>query len=388
MIDFFEYQLRTRLMYKIGLAREISNEIASLGVSRAMIVADPGVVAAGLTDVVASGVSDAAEVVAVFSDVPSDSSISTVQRGVAVARECGADVIIAVGGGSALDTAKGIRILLTEGGTLYDYQGANLLTRPLTPMVAVPTTAGTGSEVTPVAVIRDEQSETKLFFFSPYIAPDLAVLDPEMTRSLPPRLTAATGMDALSHAIETFVGIGANPITDSLALQAIDMISNNLRGAVHNGGDLETRGQMLVAAAIAGIAFSTTGVGVNVGIVHAVSHTVGASHHVHHGTANSIMLPHGMRFNSEVVPNRYVRIARAMGVNAGGRPEEDVIEDGIAAVAQLAADCGLPARLRDVGVPEDAIPQIAEGTLLDGSMLSNPRPAELEDALAVVRAAW
>ena len=130
------------------------------------------------------------------------------------------------------------------------------------------------------------------------------------------------------------------------------------------------------------------GQGVNVGIVHAVSHTVGALHHVHHGTANSIVLPHGMRFNSAVVPNRYVRIARAMGVNAGGRPEGEVIEDGIAAVEQLALDCGLPARLRDVGVPEDALPAVADGTLMDGTMLSNPRQAEFEDALAVVRACW
>jgi alcohol dehydrogenase len=388
MIEFFEYQLRTRLLFKSGLVREMADEIGQLGVRRVMIVADPGVVAAGLAERVAESVRAVSEVAAIFSEVPSDSSVATVEHGTAVAREAGADAIIAVGGGSALDTAKGIRILLTEGGTLYDYQGANLLNRPLTPMIAIPTTAGTGSEVTPVAVIKDEASQTKLFFYSPFIAPDMAVLDPEMTRTLPPRLTAATGMDALSHAIETFVGIGANPITDSLALQAIDMISNNLRAAVHSGDDLEARGQMLVAAAIAGIAFSTTGVGVNVGIVHAVSHTVGALHHVHHGTANSIVLPHGMRFNSAVVPNRYVRIARAMGVNAGGRPEGEVIEDGIAAVEQLALDCGLPARLRDVGVPEDALPAVADGTLMDGTMLSNPRPAEFEDALAVVRACW
>ncbi|MEN9935826.1 MAG: hypothetical protein RLZZ387_2405 [Chloroflexota bacterium] len=388
MIDFFEYQLRTRLLCKSGLVREMGDEIGQLGIRRALIVADPGVVAAGLVDRVAASIRGAAEVAGVFSEVPSDSSVSTVQEGAAMAREVGADALVAVGGGSALDTAKGMRILLTEGATLYDYQGANLLNRPLTTMIAIPTTAGTGSEVTPVAVIRDEQTETKLFFYSPFIAPDLAILDPEMTRTLPPRLTAATGMDALSHAIETFVGIGANPITDSLALQAIDMISNNLRAAVHSGEDLDARGNMLIAAAIAGIAFATTGVGVNLGIVHAISHTVGASHHVHHGTANSIVLPHGMRFNSAVVPNRYVRIARAMGVNAGGRPEEDVIEDGIAAVAQLALDCDLPGRLRDVGMPEEAIPAVAEGTLMDGTMLSNPRPTELEDALAVVRAAW
>lgn len=388
MIDFFEYHMRTRLMYKIGLAREFANEVAQLGVQRALLVADPGVAQAGLLDRVHEGLEGSIDVAGAFTDVPPDSSVSTVEQGAAVARDAGADVLIAVGGGSAIDTAKAMRILLTEGGTLYDYQGANLLTRPLFPMIAIPTTAGTGSEVTPVAVIRDEQAEQKLFFLSPYLGPELAILDPEMTRTLPPRLTAATGMDALSHAIETFVGVGANPITDSLALQAIDMISNYLRAATHNGDDLEARGNMLIAAAIAGIAFSTTGIGVNTGIIHAASHTVGAAYHVHHGTANSILLPHGMRFNAAVVPNRMVRIARAMGVNAGGRPEEDVIADGIAAVAKLAADCGLPARLRDVGVPEDALPALAEGTLMDGAIMSNPRPVEYEDALAILRAAY
>ncbi|NWG18975.1 MAG: iron-containing alcohol dehydrogenase [Chloroflexi bacterium] len=388
MIEFFEFQMRTRLLYKTGLAGELADEVAQLGRSRALLVADPGVVQAGLLDRVRQGLGGAVTVVGTFTDVPSDSSVATVERGAAAVRDSGADLLVAVGGGSALDTAKAMRILLTEGGTLYDYQGANLLNRPLFPMIAIPTTAGTGSEVTPVAVIRDEQSEQKLFFVSPYIGPEMAVLDPEMTRTLPPRLTAATGMDALSHAIETFVGIGANPITDSLALQAIDMISNYLRAATHSGNDLEARGQMLVAATIAGIAFSTTGIGVNTGIVHAVSHTVGAAHHIHHGTANSIMLPHGMRFNAAVVPNRLVRIARAMGVNAGGRPEEAVIADGIAAVAKLAEDCGLPTRLRDVGISQDALPALAEGTLMDGAIMSNPRPVEYDDALALLRAAW
>lgn len=388
MIDFFEYQMRTRLLFKAGLARELAGEISQLGVQRALIVADAGVAQAGLLDRVRDGLGDTVTVAGIFTDVPSDSSVATVDRGVAAARAAEADVLIAVGGGSAIDTAKAMRILLTEGGALYDYQGANLLNRQLFPMVAVPTTAGTGSEVTPVAVIRDEQSEQKLFFVSPFIGPDLAVLDPEMTRTLPPRLTAATGMDALSHAIETFVGIGANPITDSLALQAIDMISNHLRAATHSGEDLEARGHMLIAATLAGIAFSTTGIGVNTGIIHAVSHTVGATYHVHHGTANSIMLPHGMHFNAAVAPNRLARIARAMGVNAGGRTEDDVIADGIAAVTKLAADCGLPTRLRDVGVPEDALPALAEGTLMDGAILSNPRPVEFDDALEVIRAAW
>ncbi|HWQ13010.1 MAG TPA: iron-containing alcohol dehydrogenase [Roseiflexaceae bacterium] len=386
MNDYFEFQLRPRVLYKPGLVREVGEEIARLGVRRAFVVADAGVERAGLLEPVRAGMAEHVELAGVFTDVPANSSVRAVERGAALARESGADVIVAVGGGSPIDTAKAMRILLTEGGALLDYQGYNLLSRPLTPMVVIPTTAGTGSEVTSWAVIRDEDAATKMPFSSPFLAPDLAVLDPELTRTLPPRLTAATGMDALTHAIESFVGTNANPITDSLALQAIDMISNNLRAAVHSGADLDARGNMLVASCIAGIAFSSGGG--SLGIVHAIAHSVGGVFEVHHGTANAIVLPHGMRFNSAVVPNRYVRIARAMGVNAGGRPEQDVIEDGIAAVAQLAADCGLPARLRDVGVPEDALPAIADAALGDAAIFTNPRPATIEDILEVARAAW
>jgi len=386
MHGYFEFSLRPRVLYKPGIVSEIGEEIARLKVRRALIVADAGVERAGLLGPIRDGLAGHVELVGVFTDVPANSSLAAVEHGAAVARAAGADVLIAVGGGSPIDTAKAMRIVLTEGGTLLDYQGYNLLERPLTPLVAIPTTAGTGSEVTSWAVIRDETAATKLAFSSPFLAPDLAVLDPELTRSLPPKLTAATGMDALTHAIESFVGTNANPVTDSLALQAMDMISNNLRAAVHTGGDIEARGLMLVASCIAGIAFSSSGG--SLGIVHAISHSVGGMFEVHHGTANSIILPYGMRFNIGAATNRYARIARTIGVNAGGRPEQDVIEDGIAAVMQLAADCGLPTRLRDVGVPEDALLAIADAALGDAAIFTNPRPATTEEVLEVARAAW
>ena len=384
MIDFFEFQSPTRVLYKAGLVDELGQEVERLG-ARALIVADEGVERAGLLGRVRDGLRGV-EVVGVYSDVPANSSVAVVERGAEYARAQGADLLVAVGGGSPIDTAKAMRILLTEGGSLHDYEGYNLLERPLVPMVAIPTTAGTGSEVTSWAVIRDEAAHLKLAFSSLYLAPDLAILDPELTRTLPPHLTAATGMDALTHAIEAFVGTNANPINDSLALQAIDMISNNLRGATHMGDDLEARSQMLVASCIAGIAFSSGGG--SLGIVHAMAHAVGGICEVHHGTANAILLPHGMRFNSVAVPNRFSRIARAMGVNAGGRAEEDVIDDGVEAVRSLSFDCLLPARLRDVGVPEDMLPAIAEAAIGDAAIFTNPRPATLDEVLDLLRAAW
>jgi len=386
MIEFFEFQLRPRVLYKAGLVDELGHEIAGLGAQRALIVSDQGVARAGLLDRVRAGLQGRIEIAGVFDEVPLNSSVAVVERGAAIAREQRADLIVAVGGGSPIDTAKAMRILLTEGGRLHDYEGYNLLARPLMPMVAIPTTAGTGSEVTAWAVIRDEEARLKLAFSSIYLAPELAILDPEMTRTLPPLLTAATGMDALTHAIEAFVGANASPISDCLALQAIDMISNNLRAATYSGDDLESRGQMLIASSIAGIAFS--GGGGSLGIVHALAHAIGGMFEIHHGTANSILLPHGMRFNSVAVPNRFSRIARAMGVNSGGRAEEDVIADGIDAVQSLADDCGLPLRLRDVGVPQDALPTLAEAALGDAAIFTNPRSAPFDEILEVARAAW
>src|SRR5262245_27144452 len=225
MIDFFEFQLRPRVVYKAGLVDDIGPEIANLDAQRALIVGDEGVARAGLLDRVRAGMDGSIAVAGIFAEVPQNSSVAAVERGAAYARECAADLIVAVGGGTPIDTAKAIRLLLTEGGRLQDYEGYNLLTRPLVPMVAIPTTAGSGSEVTAWAVIRDETARMKMAFSSIYLAPDLAILDPEMTRTLPPGLTAATGMDALVHAIESFIGSNANPISESMALQAIDMIS-------------------------------------------------------------------------------------------------------------------------------------------------------------------
>jgi alcohol dehydrogenase len=384
MIEFFEFQSPTRVLHKAGLVADLGHEVGRLG-TRALIVTDEGVASAGLLDRVRAGL-QGVNVVGTFTDVPANSSIAVVERATAYARKCAADLLVAVGGGSPIDTAKAMRILLTEGGTLYDYQGYNVLERPLLPMIAIPTTAGTGSEVTAWAVIRDEHERIKLHLSSVFLAPTLAILDPEMTRTLPPLLTAATGMDALAHAIESFLGTKKTPIIDSQALQAIDMISNNLRGATYAGDDMDARSQMLVAACIAGIAFSSGGG--SLGIIHALSHAVGGAFDVHHGTANAILLPHGMRFNSVAMVNRFARIARAMGVNAGGRAEEDVIADGIEAVRSLAADCQLPARLRDVGVPEEALPALADAAMGDVAIFTNPRPASADEILGLLRTAW
>ncbi|MBX0330402.1 iron-containing alcohol dehydrogenase [Oscillochloris sp. ZM17-4] len=384
MQEFFEFAIGTRVLYKVGLAAELGPVIEELGAQRAFIVTDKGVVGAGLLDPVVAGLRESVEIVGIFDSVPANSSVAKVMEGAAAASAAGADLIVAVGGGSPLDTAKGIRIVLTNGGHLLDYQGYNVIPDQLTPMIAIPTTGGTGSEVTPFAVIRDEDQDLKLSFASRYLVPDIAVLDPLLTRSLPPMLTAATGMDALSHAIETFVSTENSPFSDGLALTAIDLIANHLRDAVQTGSDIEARGEMLIAACMAGMACANS----YFGVIHALSHALGGKCHVHHGTANALFMPAGMRFNSVVVPHRYVRIARAMGVNAGGRSDSEVIADGISAVATLAIDCGLPTRLRDVGVSEDVLPELAATALVDGAIFHNPRVATEEELLEILRETW
>jgi alcohol dehydrogenase len=384
MQEYFEFALGSRVLYKCGIARELGQVVADLGAQRAFIVADKGVIAAGLLAPVINGLEANVVVAGVYDGVPPNSSLETVQAATQAAREAQADVLIAVGGGSPMDTAKGMRILLTLGGAIPDYEGYNVIEQPLMPMIAVPTTAGTGSEVTAIAVIKDEAEGRKISIVSRYLVPDLAVLDPELTLTLPPRLTAATGMDALSHAIETYVSTENNPFSDSLALAAIDMIATNLRDAVQVGNNPEPRSQMLLASCMAGVAFSSS----LLGVVHAISHAVGGRYPIHHGTLNSIILPYGMEYNAVVAPHRYVRIARAMGVNLGGRSDEEVIADGISAVRTLAADCGLPTRLRDVEVPEEALPELAALSIVEAAIFNNPRIATEEELLDLLRAMW
>ncbi len=384
MQEYFEFGLGGRVLYKAGLARELGQVLEEMGVRRAFVVADQGVVAVGLLAPVLAGLEPGVAVVGVLDNVPANSSLRVVTAGAEAARAAEADVIIAVGGGSPIDTAKGIRLLATFGGSIPEYEGYNVIPGRLMPMVALPTTAGTGSEVTSIAVILDEDENRKISLVSRYLYPDIAVLDPDLTLTLPPRLTAATGMDALSHAIETYVSTENNPFSDSLALSAIDLIATHLRDAVQSGNDREARGQMLLASTMAGIAFSNS----LLGVVHAIAHAIGAKYHVHHGTLNALILPYAMHYNSVVAPERYVRIARAMGVNAGGRSDEEVIADGVLAVRTLVADCGLPTRLRDVEVPEEALPELAALSIVEPAIFNNPRIATEEELLELLTAMW
>ncbi|XSG74733.1 iron-containing alcohol dehydrogenase [Herpetosiphon llansteffanensis] len=385
MQEFFEFRLIPRVLYKAGLVAEMGAELSLLGATKGFIVTDAGLVKSGLVEQVQQALAETIEIVGVYSDVPPNSSVAVVEAAAAQAREVGADLLIALGGGSPIDTAKAMRIVITEGGNLLDYEGINVLERRLIPMVAIPTTAGTGSEASNFAVIKDEVNNVKLSFTSPYLAPELAILDPHVTKSLPPHLAAATGMDALTHCFETYVSTEAEPMSDALALGAIEIVSNYLRDATHHGPtNEEARGQMLIASCMAGIAFTNS----YLGAVHALAHATGGHFPLHHGLLNSIFLPHVVAFNANTVPDRYARIARAFGINTGGRPREEVIDDLIAGLRQLASDCGLITQLRDLGIPEDALPMLAEQAFSDGAVYHNPLAPSAEDLLGILQAAW
>jgi alcohol dehydrogenase class IV len=385
--DFFEFLCRPRILYGPGVVREVGFEAQKIGGSRAVIVTDKVLRQTGLVDRVVEGLAGSGvAMVGIFDDVPPNSEVLVVERGAALARGWDCDVLIAIGGGSVIDTAKGMNIVLSEGGALLDYEGAGMLNRPLRPLIAIPTTAGTGSEITIAAVIKDDARGIKLEFSSPFIPPNVAILDPELTLGLPPGLTASTGMDALTHAIEAYVSPYSEPICDALGLHAMRMIAANLPLAVRHGDDLEARGNMLLAAALAGMSFSNA----LCGVVHAMAHACGGRFSVPHGVANAILLPFGMEFNLEAAAPRLAEVAAALGVDVAGRrlDAESAARAGIAALRQLIQDCGLPVRLSQVGVRREGFAEMAGDALGDAMMISNPRPATEEEIVALYERAF
>jgi len=364
---YYEFRARTRILYQPGGAALAADESARLGVKRPFVVTDRVMAGLGMPDRM-TGLAPCG----VFADVPQDSEVSVVERAAAAMKEAGADGIVALGGGSVLDTAKAVNIVFTLGGRLVDHQGVGTLDVPLSPFVALPTTAGTGSEVSQHAMVKDAANHAKLPFVSPTLAADVAILDPELTVSMPPRVTAATGMDAMTHAVESLFATNASPLTDALALGAARDIAAWLPKAAADGADLEARGRMLLAANQAGLAFSNAGVG----IVHACAHACGALRGVPHGVANALFLPHGAAFNAEAAPEKVALLRAVLGDDVPGR------------LAALVRAVGLPTRLRDAGVREEDLEGLADYAEMDGALIFNPRPAARDDLLALLRAAY
>jgi alcohol dehydrogenase class IV len=367
-VDGFGYNCPTAVIAGHGALISIYKAIADLGCRRALILTDPGVRKAGLAQLVKDALVDFC--VGIYDNIPPDPDLETVDAATAVARELKADCIVSVGGGSVIDTAKGVCVTLKNGGKANDHLNFLVLTEPQTPHIAIPTTAGTGSEVTSIAVLTSKGAGRKLFIVDARIMPNVAILDPRFTMSLPKDLTASTAMDAMTHAIEAVTSIMANQICDGLALHAIRLINKNLPLVVADGKNEKARLTMQIAATMAGWAFTVA----QVGLAHGMAHTIGTLHHVPHGAACGIVLPKVMRYNVDHAADKLVQVAQALGVNTASMTERDAALAAADAVEALMKKVGHPMRLRDVGVPEENLAICASHAIADTADLFNARP--------------
>jgi aldehyde dehydrogenase (NAD+) len=363
----FIFRFPTKIIFGPGTAKEVGLEVEELKRTRALIVTDRDLVQTDLVKMVQRALG--AKCAGIFSDVIPDTGLHIINAGAEYGRKLEANVLVSVGGGSVIDTAKGMAICLTKGGRLEDHAGFNILNGPITPHIVIPTTAGTGSEVTYAAVIKDHEQKRKLLFADNYLIPNVAILDPNMTIGLPKLMTAATGMDALSHCVEAIHSRQSEPIADALAFHGIRMIREYLPKAVENGGDIVARGQMLIAACIAGAAFSNA----QVGMVHALAHSIGAKFGVPHGVANSIFLPHCILYNLDACIDRYSQIAQAMGKDISDMEPLKAAEQAAIGIWEFSKSIGMPQTLREVNVGESGLEQCANDALMDGSIVYNPK---------------
>lgn len=383
MTAAFNFHCPTEIEYGEGSLSTLPRLIARFQARHVLVVGDPGLVKAGLVQQVQDVLAAADVAHTVFTDLKSDPEVRSVVAGTALAKSVSADVVVAIGGGSAMDTAKGIGLMMALPGRIEDYFGIDRIERAGAPVIAIPTTAGTGSEVTVWSVLHDTDTDRKVVIGSPYICPRIALLDPRLSRSLPPSITAATGMDALTHAIESYVNQLCHPFVDATAEQAISLIGQHLRTAVAQGNNLQARGKMLIASSLAGMAFNR----VRLGLVHAFSLPLGNKYHIPHGLVNGIMLPAVMAFNVPGNLAKYARIAQLLGEPTDGLSLREAAQRSVLAVEQLKADIGLTQTLSDFGLTADGFDEVIEEAMTSGNVAVNPRTPQHDDMRHMLQAA-
>lgn len=364
----FEYQLPTKIIFGINATAKLKDELDRLRAKKVLVVTDKGVIKAGLVDKTINALRTDFEV-NIFDEVEPNPRSSTIEKGVKEFAEKSIDVVIGIGGGSSMDSAKAIALRFTNSGNILDYKrGGKLIANPPKPIIAIPTTAGTGSEVTFASMITDEATKMKVAIFSPQIAPTIAIVDPLMTINLPPEPTIGSGSDALTHAIEAYTSINANFVSDALSLTAIKLIGSNLREVVGNGQNIIARSNMLLASTLAGMAFTNVGLG----IVHSLAHPLSGILDLPHGMVCGIILPYIMKWNLIATPSKFADIAEAMGENITGLSPIKKAKRAIEAVQELLTDVGVPRNLKEVGVDEAIVPKLVEQALAEG-LKANPR---------------
>lgn len=367
-----------------GAVAALADEVKRRGYGKALIVTDKTLVQCGAVSRVTDNMDAAGLAWEIFSGVIPNPTIAVVQEGLRVFRQSGADYLIAIGGGSPQDTCKAVGIISAnpEFADVRSLEGLSPTRAPSVPIMAIPTTAGTAAEVTINYVITDEEKRRKFVCVDPHDIPQVAFIDADMMDGMPPALKAATGVDALTHAIEGYTTRAAWALTDALHLKAIEIIAGALRGSV--AGDSRSGEAMALGQYIAGMGFSNVGLG----LVHGMAHPLGAFYNTPHGVANAILLPHVMRYNAAYCGGKFADIARAMGEKVEGRSEEEVRQAAVEAVCKLNRDVGIPPHLRDVGVRKEDIPALAQAALDDVCTGGNPREASLAEIIELYHSAW
>ncbi|MFW2148919.1 iron-containing alcohol dehydrogenase [Acinetobacter sp. TY1] len=390
---YYEFFCPVKVIAGHAALEHIPFELSSLGAKRPMIITDKGVrINNLLVPLEAAFESTDVEVGFVFDDVPPDSSLETVRAAAQAYRTNNCDAIIAVGGGSVIDTAKATNILVTEGGDdLTKYSGAHNLPHPLKPFFVIPTTSGTGSEVTMVAVVSDNQKHVKLAFASNYLMPNAAILDPRMTQTLPPHLTAMTAMDAMTHAVEAYTCMAANPISDAYATAAVKKVSNSLFNVLDNPTDAHGRLELAQASTMAGIAFSNS----MVGIVHSLGHALGSVAHLPHGLCMNLFLPYVLEYNKDVKGDKIAELLLPLaGPDIYAQTPANQRADKVIATLNTMRDrlyalTKLPRTLSETGkISKEQLDEVADKALNDGSIIYNPKEATFKDLKSILEKAW
>ncbi|MBY5980210.1 L-threonine dehydrogenase [Ferrimonas balearica] len=366
-----------------GALDDAIQDISTLGFTKGLVVTDTPLVELGLVAKLTEALGQQGIGSVVFDGVQPNPTTANVEAGLALFRQHQCDFVISFGGGSPHDCAKGIALVATNGGNIRDYEGVDQSAKPQAPLVAINTTAGTASEMTRFCIITDETRHIKMAIVDKHTTPLLSVNDPELMLAKPKALTAATGMDALTHAVEAYVSIAATPITDACAEKAIALISQYLRRAVEDGSDIEAREQMAYAQFLAGMAFNNA----SLGYVHAMAHQLGGFYDLPHGVCNAILLPHVQAYNAKVAARQLAGVARCMGVDTRGMSDDEAAQQALAAIRTLSADIQIPANLTELGVKAEDIPTLATNALNDACGLTNPKQATHEEICAIFQAA-
>ncbi|EIW6614575.1 L-threonine dehydrogenase [Clostridium perfringens] len=363
--------------------KDAGEQVAELGFKKALIVTDKVLGQIGIVKKVTDVLDNKSIEYAIYDETKPNPTVKNVNDGLALLKEKECDFVISLGGGSAHDCAKGIALLATNGGEIKDYEGVDKSKKPQLPMVGINTTAGTGSEMTLFAIITDEERHIKMALVDKHLTPIIAVNDPMLMLAMPKSLTAATGMDALTHAIEAYVSTSATPITDACAEKAIELISNYLVNAVENGQDVEARDMMAYAEYLAGMAFNNA----SLGYVHAMAHQLGGFYNLPHGVCNAILLPHVQEYNKATSASRLAKIAKIMGGNIEGLTDEQGADLCIDMIKSLSQTVGIPEGLGVLGVKESDFETLATNALNDACSLTNPRKGNLEEVMAIFKKA-